>query len=40
MVETGRSLHAYSVISRELAAVTVLWQQQNVAIITTAINNV
>ena len=31
---------ASSVIAHELSAITVLWQQQNVAIITTAINDV
>lgn len=31
---------AYSVITHELVAITVLWQQQNVAIITTAVNHV
>lgn len=36
----GQALRAYSVITHELVAITVLWQQQNVAIITTAVNHV
>lgn len=36
----GQALRAYSVIAHELVAITVLWQQQNVAIITTAVNHV
>lgn len=35
----GQAQRAYSVIAHELAAITVLWQQQNVAII-TAINDI